>query len=211
MALWANTDAAGNSTIFAASQVNKTPDTTEQTALFGNTTQDAYFTGAAVGQFGVTVDEMAAGRAAGERPAAAGWVLRTEGSGGRAGRVFSETLVAMKTISGDASDDNQFPEIVISFTDQPLDVEVDGTETANFSFDYVLLPDGVSAVVSSKWQVSTNNGASWSDISGETGFDLAVANTDPEYVDGNLFRVVASATGAVTVTTDSALLTITTP
>ena len=36
----------------------------------------------------------------------AGWVLRTEGSGGRAGRVQFETLVAMGSLSSDATSDN---------------------------------------------------------------------------------------------------------
>jgi len=36
----------------------------------------------------------------------AGWVLRTEGSGGRAGRVTYETLVAMGSISTDNNDDD---------------------------------------------------------------------------------------------------------
>lgn len=39
-----------------------------------------------------------------------GWVKRTVGTGGRAGRVQYETLVAGRTISGDASDDIQFPD-----------------------------------------------------------------------------------------------------
>lgn len=39
-----------------------------------------------------------------------GWVKRTIGTGGRAGRVQYETLVAGRTISGDASDDIQFPD-----------------------------------------------------------------------------------------------------
>ena len=34
----------------------------------------------------------------------AGWVIRTEGSGGRAGRVTYETLVAMGSMTGDAED-----------------------------------------------------------------------------------------------------------
>jgi len=38
----------------------------------------------------------------------AGWVKRTVGTGGRAGRVFYETLVAGGSITGDASDDIQF-------------------------------------------------------------------------------------------------------
>jgi hypothetical protein len=39
-----------------------------------------------------------------------GWVRRTTGTGGRAGRVFYETLVAGGSIAGDQSDDIQFPD-----------------------------------------------------------------------------------------------------
>lgn len=40
----------------------------------------------------------------------AGWVRRTVGTGGRAGRVFYETLVAGGSITGDQADDRQFPD-----------------------------------------------------------------------------------------------------
>lgn len=40
----------------------------------------------------------------------AGWVVRKEGTGGRAGRVQYETLVAMKSMTGDGSDDASFPD-----------------------------------------------------------------------------------------------------
>lgn len=40
----------------------------------------------------------------------AGWVLRTEGTGGRAGRVQVETLVAMGSMTGDGADDAKFGE-----------------------------------------------------------------------------------------------------
>ena len=40
----------------------------------------------------------------------AGWVLRTEGTGGRAGRVQYETLVAMGSITSDGSDDSVLPD-----------------------------------------------------------------------------------------------------
>jgi hypothetical protein len=40
----------------------------------------------------------------------AGWVVRTVGTGGRAGRVQYETLVAMSSIQSDAEDDAQLPE-----------------------------------------------------------------------------------------------------
>lgn len=40
----------------------------------------------------------------------AGWVVRKEGSGGRAGRVQYETLVAMGSLTNDANDDAKLPE-----------------------------------------------------------------------------------------------------
>jgi 20S proteasome alpha/beta subunit len=40
----------------------------------------------------------------------AGWNVRTVGSGGRAGRVQYETLVAMGSITGDGSDDTILPD-----------------------------------------------------------------------------------------------------
>jgi hypothetical protein len=50
------------------------------------------------------------GGAKNEGVAHAGWVLRTVGTGGRSGRVQYETLVAMGSISTDASDDNPLPD-----------------------------------------------------------------------------------------------------
>lgn len=44
----------------------------------------------------------------GKHVAHAGWVKRTVGTGGRAGRVHMETLVAMGSMTGDASDDTVF-------------------------------------------------------------------------------------------------------
>jgi hypothetical protein len=40
----------------------------------------------------------------------AGWNIRTAGTGGRAGRVQNECLVAMRNIAGDASDDTILPD-----------------------------------------------------------------------------------------------------
>jgi hypothetical protein len=39
-----------------------------------------------------------------------GWIRRTTGTGGRAGRVHYETLVAMGSMTGDQADDRQFPD-----------------------------------------------------------------------------------------------------
>jgi hypothetical protein len=58
MPLWGNTDDAANSANYAPQQFGKTANTANQTDLFGNTTQDAFITGAAVGQFGVDKTEI---------------------------------------------------------------------------------------------------------------------------------------------------------
>lgn len=205
MALWANTDDAANSTIFAASQVNKTPNTANQTALFGNTTANAFISGVTVGQFGVSQDEAIAARAEGKKVTHSGWVLETVGSGGRAGRVQREVLVAMNTIGGDA-EDASFPDFVIVITEQPVDQEVATGDSATFTVDHAL----TDYTVAIQWQVSTDSGANWSDISGETDFDLVVDSLAAEYVDGNQFRaVLSSADAAAPVTSNVATLTIT--
>jgi len=63
--------------------------------------------------YGVSTSEMDyanTGSTESDNIAHAGWVQRTVGSGGRAGRVFYETLVAGSSITGDAADDATLPE-----------------------------------------------------------------------------------------------------
>ena len=193
MALWGKNDSAADSTKFAPTQVNRTPDAANRTTLFGNTTTGAWQNNGvamkkAVGQFGVSAAEAANTAGEGKKVAHAGWNLRTRGvgpltsvtvtaagsgyantetfviaagtggtnatgnvvtnatgnvvsvsisnwganfnaaaptvtltangvgatitavAGGRAGRVQYETLVAMGSITGDASDDTLLPE-----------------------------------------------------------------------------------------------------
>ena len=58
MAQWGNTDDAANSVLWATALVNKTPNTTNQSALFGNTTVGAFIANEAVGQFGLDATEI---------------------------------------------------------------------------------------------------------------------------------------------------------
>lgn len=58
MPQWGTTDDAANSVLWATASVNKTPNTTNQTALFGNTTIGAFVANEAVGQFGLDVNEI---------------------------------------------------------------------------------------------------------------------------------------------------------
>ena len=214
MALWANTDDAANSTIFAASQVNKTPNTANQTALFGNTTADAFVTGATIGQFGVTQDEAVAGRAEGKKVTHSGWVLETIGSGGRAGRVQREVLVAMNTISGDA-EDVSFPDYTLSFTTQPVnavaDLDKSASDTATFTVAAVSAPTG--ATISYLWQYSTDDGATYATTAAVTGFSnqtTATLGVAAATLPLETYRVrcVISATGADSVTSAAAIFTV---
>lgn len=68
MAQWGNTDDAANSVLWAATQVNLPANTTNQTALFGNTTIGAFNNNGAamnkaVGQFGLDTTEIAVSNA----------------------------------------------------------------------------------------------------------------------------------------------------
>jgi hypothetical protein len=108
MSLWGNLDAANNAPVFGPTGGLGMTANTQQ--LYGNTTiattsSSLGRAGMAIGVFGVDTAEMAnTVSKANTSGAHAGWVLRKEGTGGRAGRVHVETLVAMGSIYGDADE-----------------------------------------------------------------------------------------------------------
>lgn len=114
MALWSNTDANTSAPIFVGSQVNVAPTAENRNLLYANTTTSAYITGAKVGVFGVDTTEVNLANNALQHPTHSGWVLRTEGTGGRSGRVQTEVLVAMGSMlstsdgSASANDDTVY-------------------------------------------------------------------------------------------------------
>lgn len=150
MPMWKNTDAAGNSVIWAPSLVNKTPNRTQANLLFGNTTSNAYIKNLTVGMYGVDKGEMRAvrtGKVA--RPAHAGWVLkRTKGT-----RIMYETLVAMKSITSD-SENTSFPTYALTYVVQPANSTVNASSaSANQAFvsaSPVSVPNG--ATLTYYWQ-----------------------------------------------------------
>ena len=82
--------------------------------------------------YGVDTTEMAfANTGSGEEAHAvphAGWVKRTAGSGGRAGRFHYEVLVAGSSITGDAADDTVLPD--------PIDMNEDPNNDHNLAETY---------------------------------------------------------------------------
>ena len=103
MALWSSTDANtgapkwGGAGGLGVSANGRT--------LYANTQTSAFVTGANVGIFGVDTNEMAntSVTTKANRPAHSGWILRKAGTGNRAGRVQTEVLVAMGSMTGDGS------------------------------------------------------------------------------------------------------------
>jgi hypothetical protein len=85
MALWKNTDEAASAPQHTVNIIN------------GETGVEA-FGKAPVGTFGIDADEAERN----SKITHAGWTLRTQGEGGRSGRVFHETLVAMGSMTGDS-------------------------------------------------------------------------------------------------------------
>jgi len=63
-------------------------------------------------------------------------------------------------------------------------------------------------VVTYQWQVSTDSGVTWNDLSGEFGSTLVIEKAQAD-LNGNQYRVVATA-ATITATSTAATLTVTT-
>jgi hypothetical protein len=210
MAQWGNVDNAANSVNWAVSQLNKTITTANTEELFGNTTANVYFTNTTIGQYGESADEAQAKRQSGDaRAAHAGWVLKTTGAGGRAGRVSYEVLVASGSITGDA-EDVTFPDYEIVISTQPSD----DTSTTGDPVDLVVVASTVPSggTLDYYWQVDGGPGSeTWANVadggvySGATSDTLSISdNTD---LSGNVYRVIINVDGADQVISANATIT----
>ena len=90
MSSWTKTDAAAGGAFMGSNNVNKEPSTSNRTALYQNSSADTFISGATHGLFNYTTTETQSGQIA-----HTDWVLKTTGSGGRAGRVSYQTLVCL--------------------------------------------------------------------------------------------------------------------
>lgn len=213
-----NYDVASNTPLWAAASVFKAPTTAAASALYGNTTSDVYIAGETVGVFAVDDNEVQADRS---RAAHAGWILRTTGSGGRAGRVTEETLsVVSKFRTDNNADDAVYPDATISIGTQPLSRQLySNTANAN-STTFSISVSGVNpigATVSYVWQYNTADGSlGWTTVNNGSaqiantlfaGNTSATLTTTPAYNDANtyVFRAVATATPPAGVTNATAV------
>lgn len=211
MAQWGNTDDAANSVLWAVSQLNKPANTANQTDLFGNTTADAFVTGTVKGQYGVDVGEAQAARAGADTKAAhAGWVLRTEGTGGRAGRVHNEVLVAMASIGGDA-EDTAFADYAVIIGTNPSNKtgSAGGNVSNTFTVAATTTPTGGS--LSYLWYYSTDNATfnTTVGVSGFSGQTTATLTANAATLAANVWVKAVVSAGGDSANTSTAKFTVT--
>jgi len=224
MSSWGNNDNAANAPLWAVNSTithaapavaHATPTAANVAYLYANTSADAYITGETIGLYGVDAQEASA-----DNHVHTGWVLRTVGSGGRAGRVQQECLVALSGMSADGLDGDAqtYANVSIALTGPSSGSIAANTEFANvITFSTTAKLDGnTAAVLTYQWQY-LNGGGSWVNIpanttpiqwSGKTSATLqarpaTTANT------GTVLRVVVTAADeGVSVTSANATLTV---
>lgn len=214
MPLWGNYDNAANSDIGVLMQVNHAAsNTTGRDLLFNNTTANTVVKSAkgagnvVVGQFFANTAEMRAAQAApgGSHPQHAGWVLRHEGRGLKAGRVWYETLVAMGSSKSDANDDTYFPDYAILISSNASSNTLATRANINFTVVASSVPPG--ATLQYFWQKNDNGWANVANVAG-----TYTNNTSPTFTannalaNGNVFRVMIMTTGANTVYSSNATI-----
>ena len=223
MSSWGNNDNAANapywavnSTIVNAADVKavaSAPTAANVALLYGNTTADVYTTGQTVGLFAVDAQESLATHAQ-----HTGWVLRTTGSGGRAGRVQNEVLVALSGVTGDG-DAQQYANVTITLSG-PSDASgiANATYYANvvtFSVSPTLVGN-TAATLTYQWQY--NAGSAWANIPANTvpmhyhGATGATLYAMPGTTANNATKyrvVVTAADQGVSATSANAVITVT--
>jgi hypothetical protein len=203
MALWGSIDRANSSPIFTAAQFNLAANSDNRDALFTNSTADAFITGKTVGVFGVNDNEQAA--SLGKFPHT-GWIIKTTGSGGRAGRVTYECLVA-GGFSVDANVSGT-PNNAIVISIHPTSKSVNDNLSTTFSINAVTAPPG--GTITYLWQANTGSGFAnltnagvYSNVTTAT---LSISNVHS--LNAVSYQCFLRSTGAVNVTSNSATLTV---
>jgi hypothetical protein len=226
MSSWGKFDNAANAPYWAVNstimnnvqtEANVAAPTAANVALlYGNTSANVYTQGATIGLFGVDAQEALATHAP-----HAGWVLRTTGSGGRAGRVTHEVLVALNTINGPDGDGQQYPNVTITLVTSGDTSVVSNASFANVATFTVTptLVGNTAATLTYQWQYNNSTGSyGWANIPANTAnIQFAGATTSTLYVKPattanttNRYRVIVTAADqGVTATSQNNTITIT--
>jgi hypothetical protein len=220
MSSWGNNDNAANapywavnSTIVKNNPSGATPTSANVAKLYANTTANVYIQDITVGLFGVDAQESLATHAQ-----HTGWTLRTTGSGGRAGRVTNEVLVALSTMSGDG-DAQVYANVSITLSGPSnASALANATYFANtVSFSVTpTLAGNTAATLTYLWQYL--NGATWTNLTANnTNIHYNGATTNTLYAmpgttaaSGTIYRcTVTAADQGVVAYSSNATITIT--
>ena len=197
----------------AAAAIVSAPTADNVAVLYANTTSGAYISGATIGLFAVDTQEVAVDK----KGAHTGWVLRTVGSGQRAGRVQEEVLIAMNSMNGSDGDAQVYANVAIALSStSAASVVYGGGRTAAFTVTPTLTGN-TSAALTYQWQV--NSGGSWTNAVNNTpantsysGATSATLTITPTYTNANGYKyrvIVTAADQGVTATSANSTLTVT--
>jgi hypothetical protein len=197
MAQWKSTDNANGAPIWAPTSVRLAPTAANRNLLFDNTTPNAFTHGQTVEVVGIAANEIANSPGVSHT----GWNLRKVGTGGRAGRVSYECLVA-----GGFKVDTQ-AEIVFQIDHQPVAKTTVGNAAATFSVAAVVAP---VAPVTYVWQYYNAN-AVFANLAANAVYTnvntASLVLTSTAGLNASVFRVLVIS-GATTLTSANAVLTV---
>lgn len=226
MSSWGNNDNSANAPYWAVNSTIMNVSETELNAsaptaanvalLYGNTTVDVYTTNETIGLFGVDAEEVGVNK----NVAHTGWILKTTGSGGRAGRVQQEVLVALSTLKAPDGDAQVYANVSITLSGPSNATVRANTLYANAATFTVTptLTGNTSATLTYQWQFNDNIGGTWTNVTngspantnytGGTGATLSVLPYDTTSNTYVYRSIVSAADQGVTATSANGLITI---
>jgi hypothetical protein len=169
-----NQDAANNMPRWISRLNDKEDSNANRTAAFSNTTP---------GKWAVfTTDENKA--QANPGIAMAGIIARRQGTGGRAGRVQTEVLIAGSTLGKNPTVQAAIPSALVQHTpSRPFDKAVTAPAGTTLSVVPAFRPTATGASATYLWEQSTNGGTTWTTVTnagvftGATSATLTISNT----------------------------------
>lgn len=209
MSSWGNNDNSANApywavnSAIAANNANQAAPTAANVALlYANTTANVYTSRETIGLFGMDAQEVTV---LGNKGPHTGWVLKTEGQGGRANRIQYETLVALNTMLKDG-DGQLFPNVAISLSVTSAASVVANASYAN-SATFVVTPTltgNTAATLTYQWQVNNAAGSlGWTNVvngtpanTNYTGGTTATLLVKPADVTANNYKLRVTVTAA---------------
>ena len=222
MSSWGNIDNAANTPLWGSMTVNRAPTTNNQTALYANTTANNVSSTLGdgsirngrmtVGLFGVDSQEMGANQTV-AHPCGTGWVLKTTGQGGRAGRITHEVLVALANLTGDG-DQQTYANVMITLVTSGTATVASNASFANNAVFTVspTLAGNTSSTLTYQWQYNNATGTyGWANIPANTAIIRFQGATTPTLVaipattanNTNVFRVTVTAANQGVIATSS--------